>query len=46
MPFGYVCVVAGFLADLYLFQTDFNFLAVVGMGLTSVGLLSEYLLSR
>lgn len=46
MPFGYVSVVAGFLADIFLFKTQFSFLAIVGMALTSVGLLGEYLKSR
>ena len=46
MPFGYVSVVAGFLADVFLFKTQFQFLAVVGMIFTSVGLLGEYLKSR
>ena len=40
MPFGYVSVIAGFYADLYLFGTNFDLLPIIGMILTSVGLLS------
>ena len=46
MPFGYVSVVVGFLGDVFLFGTEFSFLAVVGMLLTSTGLLGGYLISR
>ena len=43
MPFGYASVVVSFLADVYLFDTDFSLLPVVGMLLTSAGLMSGYL---
>ena len=43
MPFGYASVVVSFLADVYLFDTNFSLLPVVGMFLTSAGLLSGYL---
>ena len=43
MPFGYVSVACGFLADVFLFGTSFTLLAVVGMTLTSAGLLGSYL---
>ena len=43
MPFGYVSVACGFLADIFLFGTSFTLLAIVGMMLTSAGLLGSYL---
>ena len=43
MPFGYASVMVSFLADVYLFDTKFSALPVIGMLLTSVGLLSGYL---
>ena len=43
MPFGYISVAMGFLADVYLFGTHFTALAVVGMILTSAGLLGNFL---
>ena len=43
MPFGYICVIAGFWADLYLFGTSFELINIIGIVLTSVGLLSEFL---
>ena len=43
MPFGYASVIVSFLADVYLFDTKFSALPVVGMLLTSAGLLSGYL---
>ena len=46
MPFGYVGVAAGFLADVYLFDTSFSFLTILGVFLTSGGLLSGFLLHK
>jgi len=46
MPLGYVCIVVGFLADVYLFGTDFGFLPMLGILMTSAGLLSGYLVSK
>ena len=46
MPFGYVAVMIGFVADVYLFDTDFSWLAIIGIMLTSSGLLSGYLVSK
>lgn len=46
MPFGYVGVAAGFLADVYLFDTSFSFLMILGVFLTSGGLLSGFLLHK
>jgi drug/metabolite transporter (DMT)-like permease len=45
-PFGYVSVAVGFLADVFLFNTKFTLLAVLGIVLTSAGLLAEYLNAR
>ena len=46
MPLGYVCVIIGFLADVYLFDIDFGVLPILGILLTSAGLLSGYLVSQ
>lgn len=46
MPFGYVTVLVGFLADLYLFDISFDLSIIIGILLTSAGLLSEYLKNR
>ena len=44
MPFGYVSVTTSFLVDLFLFDTSFTFMNVLGIFLTSLGLVSGYLL--
>lgn len=46
MPFGYVSVITSFMADLYIFEAEFNFLAVMGILLTSMGLIGKYLLEK
>ena len=46
MPFGYVGVATGFIADVYLFGISFTFLSVLGVFLTSGGLLSGFLLEK
>ena len=46
MPFGYFGVAIGFLADMYLFDTSFTFVMIVGVFLTSGGLLSGYLIQK
>ncbi len=46
MPFGYVGVATGFLADVYLFDISFTFLSVLGVFLTSGGLLSGFLIEK
>ena len=46
MPFGYVGVLVGFAADVYLFDTEFTLLPILGMILTSIGLLSGYLVNN
>ena len=43
MPFGYVSIAVGFVADVVLFGTQFTVLAIVGMILTSAGLLGNFL---
>lgn len=43
MPFGYVAIIVSFTADLLIFDIKFNLLQVVGILLTSVGLLSKYI---
>jgi hypothetical protein len=46
MPLGYVCVMAGFLSDVYLFEVQFGMIPILGILMTSVGLLSGYLVSK
>lgn len=46
MPFGYVTIVVTFLADLFIFRTRFDILQVIGIILTSVGLLSKFLVNE
>ena len=46
MPFGYIGVVMGFIADIYLFGTSFTVYSVVGIFLTSSGLFSGFLVSK
>ena len=43
MPFGYVSIAVGFIADVVLFSTQFTVLAIIGMILTSAGLLGNFL---
>ena len=44
MPFGYVGVVIGFASDVLYFGVDFNWLAILGMLLTSIGLLGKLIM--
>lgn len=46
MPFGYLGVVTGLLADLYIFKNSFTFLTFLGVFLTSGGLLSGFLIQK
>ena len=46
MPFGYLSVAVAFLADYYIFDTHFGWLAKIGMLLTSLGLLGNCLMER
>lgn len=46
MPLGYVTVIFGFLADIYLFKIKFTLLPIFGMLLTSVGLLSDFIINK
>jgi len=46
MPFGYISVIVSFVADIYIFKAEFNFLAVLGILLTSLGLIGKYLLEK
>jgi hypothetical protein len=45
MPLGYLAIVVGFLADVVFFKVEFNAITVVGMLLTSAGLLSKLFLA-
>ena len=46
MPLGYASIVLGFWADVYLFGNEFSTITVIGMFLTSAGLLSGYLKNK
>ena len=46
MPFSYVSIIVGFLADLYLFGSSFTFLSIVGILLTSSGLVGKFLIEK
>ena len=46
MPFGYLGVVTGLVADLYIFKNSFTFLTFLGIFLTSGGLLSGFLIQK
>ena len=41
MPFGYIGVIAGLLSDIFLFDESFNWLMLLGIALTSIGLLTK-----
>lgn len=43
MPFAYSGILTGFVADVYLFDTEFDLLAIAGIFLTSCGLLGKFL---
>lgn len=45
MPLGYLSIVIGFLADIIFFKVEFNYYTVIGMLLTSAGLLSKLFLA-
>ena len=46
MPFGYVGVATGLIADVYLFDTKFSLMTTLGIFLTSIGLLSGFILKK
>lgn len=46
MPLGYVTVIVGFIADIYLFKIKFTLLPVFGMFLTSTGLLGDFIINK
>ncbi len=46
MPFGYVTILLGFIGDIYFFEYKFTPLPIVGMLLTSSGLLGDYIVVR
>jgi drug/metabolite transporter (DMT)-like permease len=43
MPFGYLAIIISTLTDKLIFGTDFTFLTIIGMFLTSSGLLVKIL---
>jgi drug/metabolite transporter (DMT)-like permease len=46
MPFGYLGIIVGFTADIFYFKIEFDFLSVLGMFLTSIGLLSKLIIEK
>ena len=46
MPMGYIGIVFSFMVDVAVYGVSFDWLSVIGMGLTSVGLLSKLLTSK
>jgi drug/metabolite transporter (DMT)-like permease len=46
MPFGYLAIIVGFIADTIFFEITFNMLSVLGILLTSAGLLSKLFISE
>lgn len=46
MPFGYVAIMTTFFADVCYFGVTFNPLQIIGIVLTSVGLLSKFFISE
>ena len=46
MPFGYVCIVTSYLADLFIFGSKFQLVPMLGIFLTSAGLIGDFLLNR
>ena len=46
LPFCYVAIIFSFIGDIYLFDIDFDVISVVGMMMTSSGLLSKFLIEK
>ena len=46
MPFGYLGIIVGFTADILYFKVQFDFISILGMFLTSIGLLSKLILEK
>lgn len=46
MPLGYLGIIVGFIADIFYFGFKFNFLSIVGIFLTSSGLLSKFFIAE
>lgn len=44
MPFGYISIVLACISDILIFDAHFDWLAILGMVLTSCGLLSKFLI--
>ena len=44
MPFGYAGIIGSLLVDLYIFDTNLNSLAIIGILMTSVGLLGKFVM--
>jgi drug/metabolite transporter (DMT)-like permease len=43
MPMGYISIVVAFASDILIFGSNFDWLSILGMILTSAGLLSKLL---
>jgi hypothetical protein len=46
MPFGYLGIIVGFTADIFYFKIEFDLPSILGMFLTSIGLLSMLILEK
>lgn len=46
MPFGYISIVVAFISDIVFFDASFDWISILGMILTSAGLLSKLLVKE
>lgn len=44
MPFGYISIVVAFICDILIFHAQLDWVSIIGMILTSIGLLSKLLI--
>jgi hypothetical protein len=46
LPFNYLNVILGLLVDILIFNSHYNWIIIVGMGLSSAGLFSKFILLK
>lgn len=46
MPFGYISIIVAFVCDIFLFNSSFDWISIIGMIMTSAGLLSKLLVKE
>jgi drug/metabolite transporter (DMT)-like permease len=46
MPFGYISIVFASICDIIIFKISFDWISVIGMVMTSVGLISKLLVPQ